>query len=179
MPAATLSPLPGPLLAAAALVPLAPLRLVAERLAAAVADRHPRLFARLGPHRAKTFLIEPTDLPFAFRLNAAGRSPEVEPVRRGRQIPHDASIAGPLAALLGMIHGTLDGDALFFSGDLLIAGDTEAVLALRNALDDAELDLADELARTLGPLEPLLRSLRPHLLPRAERLTGLALTRIA
>jgi predicted lipid carrier protein YhbT len=44
--------------------------------------------------------------------------------------------------LLGMIDGTYDGDALFFSRDLTIEGDTEAVLALRNALENAEFDPA-------------------------------------
>lgn len=54
-----------------------------------------------------------------------------------------------------MVHGALDGDALFFSRDILIEGDTEAVLALRNAVDDAEIDLAGEIAavtRTGGAL---------------------------
>lgn len=184
MRSASLPRLPWPLQKAMALLPPAPVKPVVERLAQAVAARHPQLFARLGPHAAKTFLIEPTDLPFAFRLNAAGPAPEVEPLRRAdlAKAPpgtFDARIAGPLAALLGMIHSTFDGDALFFSGDLVIEGDTEAVLALRNTLDDAELDLADEFAAAAGPLGPMLRALRPHLLPPAERLTGLCLTRTA
>jgi predicted lipid carrier protein YhbT len=52
---------------------------------------------------------------------------------------HDARIAAPLVVLLGMIDGTYDGDALFFSRDLVIDGDTGAVLALRNAMENAEL----------------------------------------
>ena len=52
---------------------------------------------------------------------------------------YDARIAAPLIVLLGMIDGTYDGDALFFSRDLVIEGDTEAVLALRNAIENAEL----------------------------------------
>lgn len=50
-----------------------------------------------------------------------------------------------------MLHGREDGDALFFSGALEISGDTSAVLALRNALDDAELDLTEELASWSPP----------------------------
>jgi len=177
MPTATLPPLPRPIAALAGILPLAPLGLLLDHLAAGIASRHPRLFTRLGSHRGKTFLIEPTDLPFAFRLDVAGAAPVVEPVRRGCGTAFDARIAGPLSALLGMIHSSFDGDALFFSGDLVIEGDTEAVLALRNALDDAELDLATELGHAAGPLEPALAALRPHLLPRVERLTGLALSR--
>ncbi len=73
-----------------------------------------------------------------------------------------------------MLHGTEDGDALFFSGRLEISGDTAAVLALRNALDDAELDLTEELAAISG--EPLGRWLR-RASAFAARRGGLVLSR--
>ena len=86
-------------------------------------------------------------------------------VKRGDAVAWEAHIAGPFAALLGMLHGTMDGDALFFSRDIIIEGDTEAVLALRNALDDAEIDILGEITASLGPLGPWLekplRSLTP------------------
>ncbi|HEC14815.1 MAG TPA: lipid carrier protein, partial [Rhodospirillales bacterium] len=44
-----------------------------------------------------------------------------------------------------------DGDALFFSRDLAIEGDTGAVVALRNAVDGAEIDLIEDLVSNLGP----------------------------
>ncbi len=72
-----------------------------------------------------------------------------------------------------MLHGRYDGDALFFSRDLMIEGDTEVVLALRNALDDAELDLGAELAAMAGPLKGAVR----RALALAERATGLSLHR--
>jgi predicted lipid carrier protein YhbT len=66
---------------------------------------------------------------------------------------------------------------LFFSGDIAIEGDIEAILALRNALDDAELDLLQEGAAMLGPLSnPADRVMRP-VAPLVERCTGLPLTR--
>ncbi|NIR58454.1 MAG: sterol-binding protein, partial [Gammaproteobacteria bacterium] len=56
---------------------------------------------------------------------------------RRRLVPEcDATIAGPMSAFLGMMHGEIDGDALFFSRDISVDGDTSAVLALRNAIDD-------------------------------------------
>ena len=79
----------------------------------------------------------------------------------------------PLAALLGMVHGAYDGDALFFSRDLVIEGDTAAVLALRNAMDNAELDLAAEAEAISGPLGARVR----RLIDFAERRTGVALSR--
>jgi predicted lipid carrier protein YhbT len=78
---------------------------------------------------------------------------------------------------LGLAHGRFDGDALFFSGEIAVEGDIEAILALRNALDDAELDLLQEGAAMLGPLSgPAERVMRPAA-PLVERYTGLTLTR--
>jgi predicted lipid carrier protein YhbT len=51
-----------------------------------------------------------------------------------------------------MIDGALDGDALFFSRDLRVSGDTEAVVALRNALDDFEGSALDSVVRSFGLL---------------------------
>ncbi|MFQ5566735.1 MAG: SCP2 domain-containing protein, partial [Paracoccaceae bacterium] len=131
-------------------LPAGPLSLVLGRVARTVAERHPAMFARLGPHAAKRFLIDPTDLPFCFLIRPLPARPRIEAQRRAAAAAWDCRIAGPLAALLGMVHGTYDGDALFFSRDIVIEGDTEAALALRNAIDDAELDLYAEAAAGLG-----------------------------
>ncbi len=158
-------------------LPLAPLALASERMVASVVRRHPALLARLGAQTDKTFLLDAVDLPILFVLRPRVSEPRLDVYRRGAEPAWDARIAGPLAALLGMVHGALDGDALFFSRDIVIEGDTEAVLALRNAVDDAELDLPAEALALLGPLErfaepPLRRALRI-----AERLTSVALSR--
>jgi predicted lipid carrier protein YhbT len=135
--------------------PLTPLSLAGARLVRTLTRRHPSLFARLGEQAEKTFLIDPTDLPFAFRLAPHVERPRFEAIRREDVRSWDARIGGPLAALLGLVHGVYDGDALFFSRDLVIEGDTEAVLALRNAIDNEEIDLAAEAAALFGPLEHL------------------------
>ena len=85
--------------------------------------------------------IDPTDLPIVFRLVPDPKRPRLEVERDGEAKSSDARIAGPLAALIGLVHGAYDGDALFFSRDLVIEGDTAAVLALRNAIDNEEIDL--------------------------------------
>jgi predicted lipid carrier protein YhbT len=164
---------------AAGALPRFPLQLALNRFAPRIAERHPGLFRRLGPHAAKTFAIDPIDLPLVFLLTPrpGGAETAAPRIRIARGDAHaaeaDARIAGPLAALLGMVHGVYDGDALFFSRDVLFEGDTEAAVALRNAIDDAELDLAAEAADLLGPLgggAPVLARI-------LGRATGLALTR--
>jgi predicted lipid carrier protein YhbT len=68
-----------------------------------------------------------------------------------------------LSALIGMTDGSYDGDALFFSRDIHVDGDMEAVVALRNAIDDSRVDFLSESVIWLGPLaapiERILRSL--------------------
>lgn len=158
-------------------LPLFPLGLALQRMATSVGRRQPGLFARLGVHAGKVFLVDPTDLPFVFRIAPCRDRPWIEPRRRQAAGMWDARIAGTTAALLGLVHGATDGDALFFSRDIVIEGDTEAVLALRNALDDAELDLLAEAAAVLGPASVEAESIARRLVPAASRVTGLALTR--
>lgn len=165
-------PLFPPMLARALRVmPLAPLSLSLTAYSRKIAKSHPGLFRRLGDYDHTRFVLDPVDLPFVIVLEPNGGVPHVT-VTRGRG-EGAARISGPLSALLGLVHGAFDGDALFFSRDLLIEGDTGAALALRNAVDDAELDLSQEIALISGPLAgPLL-----HLISFAERRTGVCLSR--
>jgi predicted lipid carrier protein YhbT len=121
-------------------------------LAARIAARHPAMFARLGPHACKTFGIVPVDLPLAFVLKPQPGRIRLAVVRAIEGTKADACISGPLLSLVALVEGRADGDALFFSRDLTIEGDVEAVLALRNAVDDAGLDIAAELTAPLGAL---------------------------
>ncbi|MGR3761795.1 ubiquinone anaerobic biosynthesis accessory factor UbiT [Roseobacteraceae bacterium NS-SX3] len=152
-------------------LPLAPLALPLNAYARAVSRRHPGLFRRLGPHAHARFVLDPTDLPLVICLEPNGGAPRVRLLRGSGE--GDARIAGPLAALLGLVHGAYDGDALFFSRDLVIEGDTAAALALRNAIDDAELDLGQEAARLSGPFAVPVR----RLIGFAARRTGVSLSR--
>ncbi len=123
-----------------------------NRIAAHVARSRPELFARLGPHTGKRFLVDPMDLPFVLVLIPDAARPYLKAHRRHEKPPHDACIAGSFLNLLEMIDGSLDGDALFFTRDLHVSGDTEAVVALRNALDDFEGSVVDSIVETFGLL---------------------------
>jgi predicted lipid carrier protein YhbT len=131
-----------------ALAPLPLMQTVLNRVVRKVPRERPELFRRLGLHQQKTFLIDPVNLPFLFTLKPMALQPELRIHPRTRTRPlHDAHIAGTFFALLDMIDGALDGDALFFTRDLLIEGDTEAVVVLRNALDDLEGSIIDDMTR--------------------------------
>ncbi|PTW61004.1 putative lipid carrier protein YhbT [Breoghania corrubedonensis] len=132
-------PRPARLLAAA--LPSWPLEMVLTRALRALADRRPELFERLGVHSRCVFVVRPTDLDFAFSVvphRWQGRVSVVRPETRG-----DVHIEGPLLRLLGLLDGSLDGDALFFNRVISVSGRTDALLALRNAIEEAELAPSD------------------------------------
>lgn len=122
-----------------AALPLGPLLTLSLR---SLARRRPALFERLGEHRRACFLIDPVDLPFAFVVIPDGASAVVRTVR-DLPLRVDVVIRGPILVLLGILDGTFDGDALFFHRTLSVTGRTEAVVALRNAIEDAELRPSD------------------------------------
>lgn len=145
----------------ARLATLLPLPLI-ERLARMafhqVLARHKGLLERLDGHMSKRFAFLATDIDLAFVICPADRSVRVmrssELPRNGLRAPH-ASVSGPLPVLLSLLEGSSDGDAEFFVRALTVSGDMEAVLALRNALDDADIDLPGDLGAMAGPLSPL------------------------
>lgn len=132
-------------------LPLPPLQPALALILARIGRSYPDLYDRLGEHADKRFGIDPTDLPLAFVLEPRPGRPVARAVRT---LPAglDACIRGPLAGLIGMAEGTLDGDALFFSRVLWIEGDVAASLALRNAIDDARIDFGKLLLGGFGPL---------------------------
>ncbi|MCO5164057.1 MAG: SCP2 sterol-binding domain-containing protein [Mesorhizobium sp.] len=126
-------------------LPLGPMLTLSLR---ALARRQPRLFERLGEHRSARFFIDPVDLAFAFTIVPDGERSVVRVVRKAETATSSVVIRGPLLMLLGLLDGTLDGDALFFNRVISVSGSTEAVLALRNSIEDAELLPADLLGLT-------------------------------
>lgn len=135
----------------ASLPPLFPFQPALRRAVHRVARSRPEIFDRLGEHACKSFLIDPVNLPFPILLCPDPDRLSLSAVRREPPFACDARIAGSALTLLAMVDGRLDGDALFFSRDIQVSGDTEAVVSLRNALDDLEGSIADDVASAFGP----------------------------
>ncbi len=133
-------------------LPLAPLQPALTLALRAVLGRHPGLLDRLAGLGEPVFIIDPVDLPFVFVLRTGAR-PDLRAARVAAAAPEACAVVrGPLMDLVSLLQGDDDGDALFFSRRLIVEGDTGAVLALRTALDGAEVDLAAEVLAALGPL---------------------------
>ncbi len=132
-------------------LPLLPLQIALERLLSGILERHPDLVDRLSGFERRRIAICPSDVPVIIVLEPRDGTMilRVERTLDGETVA--ARICGPLFALIGLVDGDYDGDALFFSRDLIIEGDIEAVLALRNAIDNAGVDLFGEAIATLGP----------------------------
>jgi len=153
------------------LLPL-PARLLQPVLRAimgAVAQRHPAVLERLGAYADTVFLIDPIDLPIRFLLQVGPKQAKLTIAQEAQAAQATAVVRGSLLALIDLLEGRVDGDALFFSRRLAIEGDTEAVVALRNAVDGEEVDIIDDILVHAGPLARPARLAVRRLLRLARR----------
>ena len=160
--------LPRPLSLAIDCLPMALVQGIVETVFRRALQQHPDLFDRLGAQANKRFRFTPADLDLSFAVHPAGRTILV--TRKAAAAPADASVSGPLLTLLALLEGRIDGDAVFFARALTVSGDMEAMLALRNGLDDCGFDLPTDLAGMAGPMAQPFRQV-------AELIRGRALAR--
>jgi len=123
-----------------------------------VLQKHPGMFSRLPQTCQGNIIITVTDLRIALTLELALPDARLRVATQEDGQSAVAGISGPLQPLIDLMEGRVDGDALFFSRDLAFEGDTEVVVALRNALDSNDINVVD-----LLPFPPFLTSLRPKL----------------
>ncbi len=149
------------LLAGLAMRPVPPVLLLPFLTAAAriIQGRHPEVLERLAEFGDILFVVDPVDLPFVFLLRLDGKTLGLEALNDMGAVEATATIRAPLLKLIDLAEGRIDGDALFFSRELVIEGETEAVVALRNAVDDAEIDMVADILSPLGPLASPARHL--------------------
>ncbi|WP_161958907.1 ubiquinone anaerobic biosynthesis accessory factor UbiT [Ferruginivarius sediminum] len=141
-------------------LPVWPVERVLDELARRIVRRNPTLFDRLPLTEAARLRLLPLDLPWQIVIRVAQEGVRVSVLDKQTKSPAcDASIEGPLERLVASASGDGDGDAMFFAGDIRVTGDTELILAIRNALDDADVDPAGELAAMTGPFAGMARRL--------------------
>jgi O2-independent ubiquinone biosynthesis accessory factor UbiT len=146
-------------------VPLTVVQRIVGLVFAQALKQHPGLFDRLGDHASKRYRFTPADLDWSFVIRPSLRLIKV--YRKDKAPPVDAAASGSLVTLLALLEGRLDGDAVFFSRSLTLTGDMEAMLALRNGLDDCGFDLPTDLSLAAGPFAPVFRQLAERARERA------------
>ena len=117
-------------------------------------EKHYGIFERISDEEFD-FVIDATDLPFIFYLKPSKSKPILKAVKRGENINSSAKVKGTLTNLLKLFEGSVDGDAIFFSKDLVIEGSTAATVALRNAVDGEEISIIKDLSEIFSPFEEL------------------------
>jgi predicted lipid carrier protein YhbT len=141
-------------------LPLPLVEVISQQAFRHVISQHEDVFARLGVYAKRRYAFVAVDLDLAFMVWPSARRLKVMRSgalpRTGFSAPH-ATVRGPIHLLLNLLEGRLDGDAAFFSRALAVSGDMEAVVAVRNALDGAGIDLPNDIASGTGPLAPLIR----------------------
>lgn len=141
------------LLLGLALKPVRPalLQPIMDGLLKVVRRRHPDILDRMADYADAVVCIDPVDLPFVIVLEPHPEEPRLTVRRAVDPDEITATIRGPVEILIALAEGKVDGDALFFSRQLAIEGDTEVVVALRNAIDGAGIDLIKDMTSVLGP----------------------------
>lgn len=162
-----------PTLLARALIAAAPrpaIEIGAAALLAAIGRNHPGLFRVLAEQQRARILVEATDAGRRFLLSYGGGPPSLKLADENAEERADAELKGAFAALLALLEGRSDGDALFFTRELTVAGDMAAVVTLRNVLDRETISVLDDAASLLGPLHYIGRAAALRLERRATRL---------
>jgi predicted lipid carrier protein YhbT len=150
-----------PSLLARAFIGAAPkpaLDLGSAALLAAMRRHHPQLFAVLAQCRQTRVLVELTDPPRRFLLQYGGGAPTLRVVDDQADVAADAELKGGLEAMVALLEARVDGDALFFTRELTVSGDTAAVVTLRNILDRETISVLDEASSLFGPLRRMARA---------------------
>jgi len=148
------------LLLGLALKPLRPalLQPIFDTMLKVVRRRHPDILERMEDFADAAVCIDPIDLPFVLLLEPNPENPRLTVRREVDADEVSATVRGPLETLIALAEGKVDGDALFFSRQLVVEGDTEVVVALRNAIDGAGIDLVADITEALGPFGRPLRA---------------------
>ena len=154
---------------AATVLPRAVLLRIAAAVVRGLKRSHPKLLANLARLEPAVVYIAPTDLPYRFAL-AVGREPVTLTIVDRGPVAADAQVTASVATLVDLLEGRIDGDALFFRRDLVISGDTSAIVGLRNVLDREELNVAAELGALCGSFRPAARTLARSLDRALDRL---------
>lgn len=110
-----------------------------------------------------TVAVLPTDFPYGLLLHIGGDGLDMEVTPCAPRPEATAHVQAPLEVLLALAQAEGDGDASFFSRDLVMEGDTSLVMALRYAMEAAAEDGAEPLA-LLAEALPLPDGLRRRLM---------------
>ncbi len=103
---------------------------------------HPNVIQRMSEFTPAIIILNPIDLPFSFLVEFTKYNLSILIVDDDKYLGHDITkISASLTFFLNMLEGERDGDALFFSRQLTVEGDTTIIVALRNILESENINI--------------------------------------
>lgn len=116
--------------------------------------KHGQAFDLLKDFKEPIFLINPTDFPLFFKLKPYGTDSYLKIYKTKEGVGEfSAEISGKSNKLIELLEGKVDGDSLFFSRELVISGDTQAVVAFRNAIENTQIDVLNDFLSNFDALK--------------------------
>lgn len=112
---------------------------------------HGYVIDRMAEYAPVYMVMEPRDLPISFFVHFSSNKLDIQVIEKGAYTSQDPIIiSAKLATFISILEGNLDGDALFFSRELSITGDTTSIVALRNILEAESIDINEDIKKTFG-----------------------------
>jgi predicted lipid carrier protein YhbT len=113
-----------------------------NKLVQMFSDLHPNVINRMAEFTPAIIILNPIDMPFSFLVEFTANNMNILIIDDQHYTGDDITkISATLSFFLNMLEGELDGDALFFSRQLIIEGDTTIIVALRNILEAENIDI--------------------------------------
>lgn len=138
-------------------VPLPLLQLGVNALTNRFQEMHPGVLQRMGAFPHAKMILDPIDLPYYFFVEFLPDNLNIIILADDTYVGSEFTrIAASLEFFLHMLQRDSDGDALFFSRQLTIEGDTTVVVALRNILEAESINLDQDIQNTFGQFAPIV-----------------------
>ncbi|NQY43579.1 MAG: SCP2 sterol-binding domain-containing protein [Legionellales bacterium] len=109
-------------------------------------EMHPNVIQRMAEFSPAIMILDPIDLPFSFLTEFTKNDLKIIIVDDDKYMGNDITkISAPIGFFLNMLEGEKDGDALFFSRQLTVEGDTTIIVALRNILEAESVNINQDI----------------------------------
>ncbi len=114
-------------------------------------QQHPKVITKMAEFSPARLVLVPADMPFCFFVEFTKDSLQINIIDSNAYSGSNLTIVtASLEVFIKMLEGDLDGDALFFSRQLMVEGDTTIVVALRNILEAESVNIKKDVNETLG-----------------------------
>ena len=118
-------------------------------------DKHPRVIKKMSQFSPSRMVLVPLDMPFDFFVEFSNESLQINIIDKNTYLGKNLTkITASIDVFVKMLEGNLDGDALFFSRKLIIEGETTIIVALRNILEAENVNIKNDIKKSLGIFYP-------------------------